>query len=152
MTQTLTDFFKDKRDRSARQDQGIDWGTRLDRWRSDIDSLYELLEAFLAEPLGQGTVSLRQRPRQIVEEHLGSYVVPELILSVGDERVQFIPRGRIVYGASGRIDVRGERGEAVLVVDDAGQWAVVPPGRPRPKSVPLDAETFAEVLRSVMRP
>ncbi len=150
MTQALTEFFKEKRDRSS--EFTIDWDRRREQWIAAINSLYLRVAEFLVEPLRQKTVSLAQRPREITEDHLGTYEASDLILTVGDERVRFVPRARNVYGASGRVDVLGERGEATLVADDAGRWAVVPPGRPRPKSVPLNAETFAEVLRSVMRP
>ncbi len=58
----------------------------------------------LAEPIAKGTVVLQRSPKQLTENFIGTYSVDDLILTTGDERVRFSPRGRNVAGATGRVD------------------------------------------------
>ena len=68
-----------------------------------------------------------------------------------DEQVRFSPRGRSIVGAAGRVDVIGERGEAMLIVQSDSKWGFVQTRQPALHVVPFDESTFAEVLQLVMR-
>lgn len=151
MTQSLTDFFRDKQQRSVEETRGIDWEGRRREWLDNLGHLYALVETVLAEPIVQGTAQISRRPRQITEDHLGTYDVEELILTVGDERVTFAPAARNVIGAAGRVDVRGERGEAMLVVQPGPRWSIVESKYPQLRTIPLDEATLADLLQGVMR-
>jgi hypothetical protein len=74
-----------------------------------------------------------------------------LVLVVGDEQVRFSPRGRNIVGANGRVDVVGERGEAMLVLQPDARWVFVESRQPELRVAPFDEATFTEVLRLVMR-
>ena len=152
MTQTLTDFFTEKKQRSDSENVGIDWPARKREWLHAIDALYVTLERLMADPIRKGVVTLAREPREITEDHLGTYAVEDLIATVGDERVTFAPRARNVVGASGRVDVRGERGEAMLVVQPGPRWMVVESKYPTLLTVALDADSLADLLAGVMRP
>ena len=93
----------------------------------------------------------RTRMKTVQEQHIGSYEIPEMTLAVGDEQVLFSPKGVNVIGAAGRVDVRGDRGEAMLVRQPDDRWSLVLSRTPKLQLVPLDDESFLEMLRSVMR-
>jgi hypothetical protein len=151
MTQSLNQFFRDKKQRSDSEDTGINWGQRREEWLHALEVLYRAIEGFVSEPQKQGVVSVVRRPKAITENHLGTYTAEELVLTVGGEEVVFSPRGRNIAGAQGRVDVRGESGESMLVVNPGPRWSVVVSRYPQLRLVNLDAETLTEMLGAVMR-
>lgn len=99
----------------------------------------------------QGSVVINRDPRQVTEPHLGTYATADLVLTVVDERVRFTPVGRRVIGGEGRVDVRGEIGESMFVVQPGPEWVIVTSGYPNLRSEPLDEFTFGELLEAIMR-
>jgi hypothetical protein len=151
MTQNLTDFFREKKVRADNEARGIDWAQRRSDWLAAIKSLYSQIEQFLAEPIQQGSISIGRLPRLIDESHLGKYPVEDLVVTVGDEKVVFAPKARNVVGAQGRVDVRGEAGEASLVLQPGPRWAVVASRQPQLRLVEFNSENLAELFQAVMR-
>jgi len=151
MTQNLTEFFREKKQRSDAENAGIDWSKRKSEWLHAVDSLYALIELILKEPLSQGNAKSCRRKKEITEEHLGRYEADELVLTVGDENVLFSPKGRNVIGAIGRVDVQGEAGEATLVLQSGPRWSLVQSKYPQLKLVELNEVSLGETLRGVMR-
>lgn len=151
MTQSLSEFFRDKKQRSDSEVAGIDWARRKSEWLEAVRELYRIVDELVAEARAQGLVSLSRRPKEITENHLGAYSVDELVLTVGDEEVIFSPRGRNIAGTQGRVDVRGESGEATLVVQPGPRWSIVASRYPQLRLTNLDGETFAEMLQGITR-
>jgi len=151
MPETLTQFFREKKQRADAESASIDWEARKREWLEAIEGLYGEVRELLRDPLEQETARLARRPKEIFEDHLGRYQVEELVLTVGDEEVVFSPRGRNVVGAIGRVDVEGESGEAMLVLQPGPRWAVVRSKYPALKLVPLNEVSLGETLRGVMR-
>lgn len=150
MNQNLADLFQRKQKQSA-GGSGVDWDDRRTKYLAAIDDLYRQIEAALAEPIDQHTVTLQRRSKNLSENHIGTYRVDDLILLAGDEQVRFSPRGRNIVGASGRVDVLGERGEVNLIVQFDGRWGFVQTRQPTLKVVPFDETSLGEVLKLVMR-
>jgi len=97
-------------------------------------------------------VAIQRRPKELSENYIGVYKVDDLILLAGDEQLRFSPVGRNVAGASGRVDVLGERGvPELLIVQPDGRWSFVQSRQPALKLVPFDESSLAEVLKRVMR-
>ena len=145
MNQNLTDLFR-KKQKKSETDTGIDWDSRRNDYLAAVDALYKKIEAILAEPIGQKSLTLHRRPKSLTETYIGTYSVEDLVLVIGDEQVRFSPRGRNVVGAAGRVDVIGERGEATLVLRRRG-WEFVQARQPALRVVPFDESTLAEMLR-----
>ena len=87
----------------------------------------------------------------MTENYIGTYAVDDLILLIGDEQVRFSPRGRNIAGTGGRVDVVGESGEAILILQPDSQWGFVQTREPKVSVAPFNEATLAEVLRLVMR-
>jgi hypothetical protein len=148
MNQKLADLFRKKKT----QLEAIDWDERRDKYLDDVKHLYDQIEKMLAEPIGQKSVRLQRRPKQLTENYIGTYSVDDLILVIGNEQVRFSPRGRNIAGAAGRVDVVGERGEVALIVQpDDSRWGFVQTRQPKLCIVTLDESTLAEILQLVMR-
>jgi hypothetical protein len=148
MDQKLNELFQKKKTGAG---AGVDWDERRDNYLAAVDDLYRQIEGMLAEAVEQKTVVLQRRPKQLTENYIGTYSAQDLILAVGDEQVRFSPRGRNIVGAIGRVDVVGERGEAILILQPDSKWTFVESRQPALRVVPLDESTLAEVLRLVMR-
>jgi hypothetical protein len=151
MAKELTEFFQSKKQRSDQESAAIDWGKRREEWLSAIDNLYASIEGWLSEPVKKALVTLQRRQRPIEEAHLGAYSVDDLVLTVGDENVIFSPKGTNVVGAQGRVDVRGEAGESMFVVQPGPRWSVVVSRSPTLRTEALDADSFNETMQAVMR-
>ncbi|HVA45937.1 MAG TPA: hypothetical protein VNH11_06075 [Pirellulales bacterium] len=150
MDQKLADLVQKKQKQLSAGD-GVDWDDRRDKYVAAVNALYEQMQGMLAEAIGQNSVSLQRREKQLSESYIGTYAIEDLILRIGDEQVRFSPRGRNIAGAEGRIDVVGERGEAILILRDDSGWGFVQSRQPKVTVVPFDESTLAEVLRLVMR-
>lgn len=117
-----------------------------------VDDLYRQIEMILAEPIANETVTLRRRTKELNENYIGTYAIDDLILAVGDEQVRFSPAGRNIAGASGRVDVVGERGvPEVLIVQPDGRWSFVQSRQPVLRVAPFDESSFTDVLKRVMK-
>lgn len=150
MDQNLADLIQ-KKQKETDTGAGIDWDQRRNEFLAKIQDLYRQIEVILAEPIAKQTVVLQRRPKQLTENYIGTYSADDLVLIVGGEQVRFSPRGRNIVGAAGRIDVIGERGEAMLILQADSQWGFVQARQPTLQVVPFNEATFAEVLRLVMR-
>jgi len=147
----LTEFLRQKKEKA--RSTAIDWPARKDAWIKAVEMLYDTIEK---DYLGLADIADivdvdRTRTKPVQEMHIGSYLIPEMTLVVGDEQVLFTPKGVNVVGAEGRVDVQGDRGEATLVRQAGDRWSLLISRSPKVQLVPLDDESFLEMLRSVMR-
>jgi len=146
MNQKLAEFLS-KKQKAA---EVIDWDERRNAYLQAVQDLYRQIQTLLADPLELGTVKFRLVPKQLSENYIGSYSVDDLVLVIGGEQVRFSPQGRNIVGALGRVDVVGERGEAVLILTPASGWGWVQSRQPRqvePFSEPILADIFKLVMR-----
>jgi len=140
-----------RKKQSTAAEQPIDWDQRRDQYLTAVNSLYAQIQEFLREPIQEQLVQVQRRSKQLTESYLGTYSVDDLLLIVGQEQVRFSPRGRNILGAAGRVDVLGERAEMVLLVQPDGAWTVLQSREPTLQTEPFTEETFADVLKTVMR-
>lgn len=144
----LNEFFKEKVAKSMPSD--VDWEAKRDAWIAAVGKLYDTIQKEYLESVDIVKVD-RSRMKTVQEAYIGDYTIAELTLAVGDELVVFSPKGVNVLGAAGRVDVRGDRGEATLVRQGGDQWVLVSDRAPILKFAPLSEETFLGMLRSIMR-
>lgn len=145
----LKDFLLSRR-RDASTNE-MHWEERRREWIDAVERLYQkITDELLAESIAQRLVTVSRVEKEIEEEYLGAYRIPELVLDVSGEIVRFSPKGRNVVGAKGRVDLVGEIDAVTLILEPAGHWSVVVSRVPR-QVVTLDGKTLAEALRRVMR-
>jgi hypothetical protein len=145
----LKDFLLSRQQHASTNE--ISWGERRREWINAVERLYQTVtDELLSESIAQGLVAVSRVEKEITEEYLGTYRVPELILDIGAETVRFSPKGRNTIGANGRVDLVGELDAMTLVLEPAGHWSVVLSRLPR-QVVALDGKALTEALRRVMR-
>jgi len=126
----------------------IDWGARKDRWISEITRLYDQIKEWLAPLEKDEVVRYSTLTMTLQEDPIGSYQVDVLMLLVGKQRVEFRPKGTLIVGANGRVDIQGPRAMRTIVLRD-GRWLIVERS-PRVKTRPFDKDSLETVLKEVM--
>lgn len=149
-TESLEDFLRKKKEKNESELKAVDWEKRRAKWLSSVDQLYEKVRQWLRKPMGEGVIKVTFSDEVISEEHLGSYPVKKMRLTVGSEQVTFHPQGTLIVGACGRVDMVGDEGSVMLVLLDWKQWNIAV-RTPKIKYWPLTKESFSEALKQVMR-
>lgn len=145
----LQNFLLSRQQRAAVNENG--WKESRREWIAAVKRLYQrVTDELLAKSIAQGLVTVSRVDKEITEEYLGTYRVPELVLAINRETVLFSPKGRNIIGAKGRVDLVGELDTMTLVLEPEGDWHVVLSRVPR-RTAALDGGTLAEALRRVMR-
>ncbi len=145
----LRELFHQKKENAKAAN--VDWAAKRDAWIKAVNDLYATIEnEYLRE--AKSDVQIRRADRIVTENFIGEYHISDFVLQVGDEHVIFSPKGTIIVGARGRIDVRGDRGEANLIWHGDKGWSFVAARVPTLRLLPLSADSLAEVLRGIMRP
>lgn len=153
MADQLVEFLRNRKEQASTPD--IDWQAKKDRWVKSVQDLYNFIEEMLREPIASKDVTVNRFDMEVTEDYIGSYIIPALALAVGNERVEFRPKGVTVIGAAGRVDVRGDRDTVTLVKDNPeadNEWTVILQRVPHFRTVALDRESLKDVLERVMLP
>lgn len=128
---------------------------KRETWVRSVESLYSRVEEMLREAIASKDVAVRRIATPITENFVGTYSIPVLEITIGNERVEFRPKGLIVIGASGRVDILGERDRVTLLRDqeDANSgWSLVLQRVPGLRTASLDRESLQHALERVMLP
>ena len=144
MDKTLAKLI-DKKQKAAAE-APIDWDDRRDKYIAAVRSLYDSVESILADPIRQRVVTARRVDKLLSESYIGTYSVPDLVLTVGNEQVRFSACGRNIAGAAGRVDVAGERAEAMLIYQPEAGWAFVQERYPVLRTLAFGESTLTDVL------
>jgi len=153
MGDQLTEFIRSRKEQAGRS--AVDWQAEKDNWIRSVEELYALVMNMLRESIKSRDVALGTSNVEVTEDYIGTYTIPTLELVVGGERVEFRPRGALVFGAKGRVDIRGGRDTVTLIknTDKAGGgWSVILQRMPHFTRVPFDEESLKDALERVMLP
>lgn len=146
--QSLADFFRAKSQQT--QQPPADLNERLDKFLRDLNSLYDTIESLLNS--ANGSIQIKRETCIVTEQNVKYEAEKLTVCAGGDETVAFIPKGFHIFGASGRVDVHGERGDGMLVLQPEDRWCVVTGIRPTLRVVPLDEDALLALLTEIMRP
>jgi hypothetical protein len=153
MEDQLVSFLRTRKEQSGTPN--IDWLAKEDTWVNSVKNLYALVKELLQDSIASEYVTVRMFDERIDEDLVGTYSIPVLEITAGTERVEFRPKDITVIGASGRVDIRGERDTVTLLRDrpevDSG-WTVILQRIPHLKAVPLERESLKYALERVMLP
>lgn len=101
------------------EDQKINWESNKKNWLKDIEQFFKKVEEFLEKYKENDLIKIKYEPFYITEEYLGNYQTEQMIMTTADNMIaKFIPKGRNVIGAAGRIDLEGKNGTVRFVLVD----------------------------------
>ena len=152
MTNQLLEFLEERKGKAS----SVDWHAKKEEWVAAVRRLHAKILDLLGPARNSGAVVTLQTEAELTEDFVGTYYAPVLKLTVGDDRVVFSPQGLHVYGASGRVDLRGDRGVvSLLFMPEKGvnhEWRFQMERAPSRLTVPLDEHSLLDALERVMAP
>lgn len=104
------------RSHQARTMPPIDWSRRKEKWLHELDILLQDIRSRLIDA-GVPAAQIRSVSYTINEESLGQYEATGLAVRIGNSEVVFSPKGSVIIGGYGRVDVSGPHGEVKLIAD-----------------------------------
>ncbi len=142
----------------AQQSAPIEWEKRRDSWRARVIALHDDIDQWLASVRATGVVKTIRTFDELEEQFMGRYDVPRMTIWVGEQQVILRPRGTLILGSYGRVDLEGAATQALLVLDydgtndipswrrvDQAKWCVVYPSE-RTVRHPLTESVFKDLL------
>ena len=150
---SLKDFFLHKKAHFESKGKHIDWETKKQIWLASIEKLYNNINNWLAPSVEEQLIEVIYEKAMLSEDYIGSYSVKNMIIQTGFERVLLKPKGMIIMGSAGRVDLIGETGTVwLLLLDKKTQydWQIAVRTE-RNKSWPLTEESFTDALKWVMQ-
>jgi len=120
MAETLENFLREKKRKDDQLKQAVDWETRKTWWLGKINHLYNDVKEWLA-PLVPEALYIEEDTMEVYEERLGSYEAPQLNINLYTEVVKLIPIGTIIIGGLGRVDLIGDEGSVMIILEQKGQ-------------------------------
>ncbi|UQA62273.1 hypothetical protein [Polyangium aurulentum] len=147
----LKDFLRERKERDERKDT-VDWEARRRERIKAIASLYDDIERWLKPATDDGIVTLKRRPCELRERHLGTYQTEELDLEVGHARVEFRPESQLVAGASSRVDVvhEGQRVKIVHLLGRGWHFLLRDEATGTTRTLLVTDESFSDFLQDLL--
>lgn len=146
----LEEFFTQKKLKHEDQIKKVDWEARREKWIAALNQLYEMIEKWLQSSVRKGLIRIDYDAKMISEDNIGTYTVKKMKLWVGTEQVVFDPKGTILIGSYGRVDMTGDEGDITIVLIEWDQWELAV-RTPMMKHWPLTEDSFSDALKQVMR-
>jgi hypothetical protein len=147
-TTDLEEFIRSKARDTTQGEPKVDWQGRKQDWLRNIANLYANIRKWLNPLEKDGVLSFLTATITLQEEYIGTYSVEVLTILIGKQRVEFHPKGTLIIGAEGRIDIRGQRGVRTIIFNQK-DWNLVERS-PKLKVLPFNQDSFHDVLSEVM--
>ncbi|HZY81739.1 MAG TPA: hypothetical protein VFE50_19585 [Cyclobacteriaceae bacterium] len=137
--------------RKAEKDgERFDWDSRRSKWLESVDNLYQRIGKWLKPFEDKGLLAIDFTEIELYEGRLGHYKIRQLDIFMGKTEISLIPKGTLVLGGLGRIDMRGPAGELMFVLfDNWGEWQLARRS-PGFESWHLSKRSFQDALKIVI--
>ena len=109
------DFLKSE---EQKKKPAVDWEGEKRKWFEHLDKLYGDIQEWLKEYIISHKLKLEFNDIEIYEEALGTYSVKELKIFIGDKIATLTPKGTILIGTKGRVDLKGKAGNVKFILAD----------------------------------
>lgn len=118
--------FEDFVDEKVNKHQDIDWKKRKAVFLGSVDILYEEVESWLKPLTKSAKIRIDKNSTvEISEDHIGKYKAPVLLIEIGSARIKLIPIGALIIASRGRVDIIGDAGKAMLLLNQKGHRPAV---------------------------
>lgn len=90
---------------------------RKEQWLKKVDFFYKTVKKYLKDYDDKMEFEIKEN--ELFEEGIGSYLVKNLIIRIKDDRhttIAFEPKGTLVVGGFGRIDMMGNYGKIHILL------------------------------------
>lgn len=143
----LFDFLNDKKEEEKQS--LTDWDKVKSDWLSKVDKFMKDIHDWLGTKEREGVIEIVHGKTIIAEEHMGSYEAPFLVIRIGTSEVKIAPIGRLIIGATGRIDIISFADRIIILNDAKRGWIYREPLHSN-RYLDFNAENFAGILKEVL--
>jgi hypothetical protein len=139
----ITEFLRQQKEAGSPRRRA----QRQKEWLDAVEDLFRQIRSWLAEAQREKLIKIHQDKIKIIEEPIGTYTAPSLILATAGKTVKVKPIGTTIVGADGRVDMESANGTYLfLYLADQHKW-VHGVGK-RPAEFPeLTEDLFADLLK-----
>jgi hypothetical protein len=116
------DSFEEFLKKKNKDEKPIDWALRRKEWLNSIDEFYQNVNNWLTPFIKGSLLNIEKNDMPIYEQYIGHYYVPQLDIRIGNEIVSLTPKGTMIAGARGRIDLRGPKREIIMLEEKWNNW------------------------------
>jgi hypothetical protein len=92
---------------------------------SGIKSFFQCLEDWLSDLIEERIISTSYEVVTVKKQKSGAYKTKRFKLKTGEDEIEFIPNGRTIVGATGRIEMKTRKGNIFFIRDRDGIWKQV---------------------------
>lgn len=141
------DFLNEIKEEEKQQQ--MDWEMAKQSWIAELNRFMSDIEQWLKIPEQEGAVTIVRDEVKISEDHLGQYKAPCLELHVGSKKVEIKPIGRLIIGASGRVDIISFAENYIILNDPSKGWKYRNPQEMN-RYTSFNEERFAGILKELL--
>ena len=128
----------------------VDWNERKKVWLDSINQLYGNIKKWL-QPFENRKLLIIKNEKLllITEEYIGSYNTNRLDIYLGNDIVSLTPKGTLIAGSYGRIDMNGSKGEIMLIEPEWNEWKFAK-RTPRLEMWDVSEDSFKDILKELV--
>lgn len=114
----INDAFKQFVDQKVAEasEEPINLEKEKNDWLSHLEDLHVKAISWLKPYVQNHGVHIDKKMVELFEEQLGNYQAPVMTVKIGKNLVELEPMGTFLIGARGRVDIKGPKGVARLVI------------------------------------
>lgn len=117
--QEFSEFVK-RMTKQSRDSSDVDWDERRLDWLAELEDLYRRMEQHLKPYTDKNEIQIERDVIRLSEDYLGTYDATKLTFRIGHEKISANPKGTLLIGARGRVDLSGSRKLVKIVLFDEG--------------------------------
>lgn len=108
--------LQDKEKAKREKRRQFDPEERIFRFQPLVSNFFDVMEKdWFGDCVAQGLMTIEREKISISEDALGLYNTEKCKLTMGSEKIEFVPIGTILLGTDGRIDLKYRRNEVMFV-------------------------------------
>jgi hypothetical protein len=110
--------FVQRQQSAPEQSPSVDWVKERVEWLAYLNKLYRQIEEFLKPYSSKKLIHIEYKEMHLDEESVGSYHTEIMVIKIGPQELTLTPKGTLLVGSKGRVDIIGALGKARLVLVD----------------------------------
>ena len=145
---SFDEFLKKKN--QADENNIINWDERKATWLNSINFLYNEIRNWLKPFVEKNLIKIKDdKLIDITEEYIGHYNTNRLDIYLGNDIVSLTPKGTLIMGSYGRIDMSGSRGDIMLIEPDWNKWNFAK-RTPKIETWDVTEDSFKDILQELV--
>jgi len=146
-TDSFEEFLLKKK--QEEEENKINWDERKSIWLKSIDELYANIKEWLESFEDQGFIQIKDdKEITLNEEYIGQYQTRRLNIYLGNDIISLTPKGTLIIGSKGRIDMRGPKGEVLIIQPDWNDWKFAK-RTPKLETWDVNSESLKKIIQDL---